>query len=101
MPDGNYRLGNFTVHVAGGVSRTVEGNLAGSTLTLDAAVRNLSSFTGFGYRDCLPCATLNPAKMLGLEKQKGVITPGADADLAILDRNHHVTQTYVRGRPVL
>jgi N-acetylglucosamine-6-phosphate deacetylase len=101
MPDGNYRLGNFTVHVAGGVSRTVEGNLAGSTLTLDAAVRNLSSFTGFSYRDCLPCATLNPAKMLGLEKQKGVITPGADADLAILDRNHHVTQTYVRGRPVL
>ena len=101
MPDGNYRLGNFTVHVAGGVSRTIEGSLAGSTLTLDAAVRNLSSFTGFSYRECLPCATLNPAKLLGLEKQKGVIAPGADADLAILDRDFHVTQTYVRGRPVL
>lgn len=101
MPDGNYRLGNFTVHVAGGVSRTIEGNLAGSTLTLDAAVRNLASFTGFSYRECLPCATLNPARLLGLEKQKGVIAPGADADLAILDRNFHVTQTYVRGRPVL
>lgn len=101
MPDGNYRLGNFTVHVAGGVCRTVEGNLAGSTITLDAAVRNLANFTGFSYRECLPCATLNPAKILGLEKQKGVIAVGADADLAILDRNHHVTQTYVRGRPVL
>jgi N-acetylglucosamine-6-phosphate deacetylase len=101
MPDGNYRLGNFTVHVAGGVSRTVEGNLAGSTLTLDAAVRNLASFTGLPYRDCLPCATLNPARLLGLDKQKGVIAPGADADLAILDQNYHVTQTYVRGRPVL
>jgi N-acetylglucosamine-6-phosphate deacetylase len=101
MPDGNYRLGNFTVHVAGGVSRTIEGNLAGSTLTLDAAVRNLSTFTGFSYRECLPCATLNPARLLGLEKQKGVIAPGADADLAILDRDFHVTQTYVGGRPVL
>jgi len=101
MPDGNYRLGNFTVHVAGGVSRTIEGNLAGSTLTLDAAIRNLSNFTGFSYRECLPCATLNPARLLGLEKQKGVIAPGADADLAILDRDFHVTQTYVRGRPVL
>jgi len=101
MPDGNYRLGNFTVHVAGGVCRTVEGNLAGSTITLDAAVRNLANFTGLSYRECLCCATLNPAKILGLEKQKGVIAPGADADLAILDRSFHVTQTYVRGRPVL
>ncbi|MGA2631232.1 MAG: N-acetylglucosamine-6-phosphate deacetylase [Terriglobia bacterium] len=101
MPDGNYRLGNFTVHVAGGVSRTVEGNLAGSTLTLDAAVRNLARFTGLTYRECLPCATSNPARVVGLEKQKGVIAPGADADLAILDRNYYVTQTYVRGKPML
>jgi N-acetylglucosamine-6-phosphate deacetylase len=101
MPDGNYRLGNFTVHVAGGVSRTVEGNLAGSTLTLDAAVRNFANFTGLSYQTCLPCATMHPARALGLEKQKGVIAPGADADLAILDRNYYVTQTYVRGRPVL
>lgn len=101
MPDGNYPLGNFTIHMAGGVSRTVEGNLAGSTLTLDAAVRNLSSFTGFSYRQCLPCATLNPARIVGMEKQKGVIAPGADADLAVLDQNHYVTQTYVRGRSAL
>jgi len=101
MPDGNYRLGNFTVHVAGGVCRTVEGNLAGSTITLDAALRNLASFTGLSYQTCLPCATLNPARILGLEKQKGVIAPGADADLAILDQSYYVTQTYVRGHPVL
>ena len=101
MPDGNYRLGNFSVHVAGGVCRTVEGNLAGSTVTLDAALRNLASFTGLSYQACLPCATVNPARILGLEKQKGVIAPGADADLAILDRSYYVTQTYVRGRPAL
>ena len=36
-----------------------------------------------------------------MENQKGVIAPGAEADLAILDQNFFVTQTYVRGRPVL
>lgn len=101
MPDGNYRLGNFTVHVAGGVCRTVEGSLAGSTVTLDAALRNLSAFTDLSYQQCLPCATTNPAKILKLEKQKGCIAPQADADLAVLDKGFHVTQTYVRGRPVL
>lgn len=101
MPDGNYRLGNFTVHVAGGVCRTVEGNLAGSSVTLDAALRNLSAYTGLSFRECLPCVTANPARILGLEKQKGIIAPKADADLAILDQEFYVTQTYVQGRPVL
>jgi N-acetylglucosamine-6-phosphate deacetylase len=101
MPDGNYRLGNFTVHVAGGACRTVEGSLAGSTIMLDAALRNLSAYTGLSYKECLPSITTNPARILGLEKQKGVIAPRADADLAVLDQQFYVTQTYVRGRPVL
>jgi N-acetylglucosamine-6-phosphate deacetylase len=101
MPDGNYRLGNFMVHVAGGVCRTVEGNLAGSTIMLDAALRNLAAYTGLSYRQCLPSVTSNPARILGLENQKGVIAPRADADLAVLDQQFYVTQTYVRGRPVL
>ena len=101
MPDGDYPLGNTTIHVTGGICRTPEGNLAGSTLTLDAATRNLANFTGSSYLACLPCATLNPARILGLEKEKGVIVEGADADLAILDKNFYVTQTYVRGRPML
>jgi N-acetylglucosamine-6-phosphate deacetylase len=101
MPDGDYPLGDFTVHVAKGVCRTVEGNLAGSTLTLDAAARNLANYTGASYPECLPCVTLNPARILGMEKQKGVIAPGADADLAVLDQNYQVRQTYVRGQPVL
>ena len=101
MPDGSYRLGSVTVQVSKGVCRTASGNLGGSTITLDVALRNLVRFTGRNYRECLPCATLNPARLLGLEKQKGVIAPGADADLALLDHDYHVTQTYVRGRQVL
>lgn len=101
MPDGHYQLGGMKIEVTSGICRTDEGNLAGSSLTLDAALRNLASFTQFDYPACLPCATLNPARILGIEKQKGVIAPGADADLAVLDRNYYVTQTYVRGRAAL
>jgi N-acetylglucosamine-6-phosphate deacetylase len=101
MPDGKYKLGSSAVRVAGGVCRNEEGNLAGSTVTLDAAVRHLAEFSGASYQSCVTCATLNPARLLGVEKQKGVIAAGADADLAILDKNFYVTQTYVRGRPVL
>jgi len=70
-------------------------------LTLHAAIRNLARFTGASFPECLVCATLNPARILGLEKRKGVIAPGADADLVALDINGGVTQTYVQGQAVL
>lgn len=101
MPDGKYRLGSSRVEVAGGVCRSEGGSLAGSTVTLDAAVRHLADFSKSSFQACLSCVTLNPARLLGIEKQKGVIAAGADADLAVLDKNFYVTQTYVRGRPVL
>jgi N-acetylglucosamine-6-phosphate deacetylase len=99
VPEGTYRLGELTVRVADGACRTPEGTLAGSILTLDVALRNFSRFTGLSYGECLRCATLNPAKILGLEKQKGSVTPGADADLVVLDRNYEVIATYVGGEP--
>ena len=101
MPDGTYRVGTSNIRVAGGVCRTKEGKLAGSTLTLHAAIRNLARFTGASFQECLACATLNPARILGLERRKGVIAPGADADFVALDTDGGVTQTYVRGQAVL
>ena len=50
MPDGNYRLGNFEVTVKDGVARDPEGKLAGSTLTLDRALRELVAI-GVPLRD--------------------------------------------------
>ena len=101
MPDGRYQLGQFIINVVGGVCRTDEGTLAGSSIVLEQAVRNLAKFTGLSFKDCLPCATLNPARLLGLEKQKGVVAPGADADLAVLDKDFLVKQAYMRGRTVI
>ena len=89
MPDGNYRLGTFEVSVSGGVCRDAEGRLAGSTLTLDRAVRRMVAL-GVPLAEALRMATLNPARRLGLEARKGVIAPGADADLVFLDDALHV-----------
>ena len=51
MPDGNYRLGTFEVKVTGGVCRGADGKLAGSTLTLDRALRNMVAL-GVPLRRC-------------------------------------------------
>ena len=96
MPDGNYRLGNMEVTVTGGVCRNSEGRLAGSTLTLDRAVRNVVAL-GVPLGAALRMATFNPARLLGLGSKKGVIAPGADADIVLLDSNLQVSGVMTRG----
>ena len=96
MPDGNYLLGNLEVSVAGGVSRNSEGRLAGSTLTLDRAVRNVVAL-GVPLNAAVQMATLNPARLLGMEGRKGALVPGADADIVLLDPELRVTGVMTRG----
>lgn len=96
MPDGVYDLGPIQVTVAGGVCRSSEGRLAGSTLTLDRALRHTTSL-GVPLRHALRMLTLNPARLLGLEKRKGVIAPGADADLVLLDGDLRIAGVLTRG----
>lgn len=96
MPDGTYRLGTFEVTVSGGACRNAEGRLAGSTLTLDRAVRNVVAL-GVPLPNAVKMATYNPARLLRLHGRKGVIAPGADADLVLLDGNLAVTGVMARG----
>jgi N-acetylglucosamine-6-phosphate deacetylase len=97
MPDGKYMLGTFEVTVGGGVCRNSEGKLAGSTLTLDRALRNIVNL-GVPLADALRMLTLNPATLLGIEFKKGSLRPGADADILLLDESLNVTQTWTRGQ---
>ena len=99
MPDGKYMLGTFEVTVSGGVCRNSEGKLAGSTLTLDRALRNIVAL-GTSVADALRMLTLNPAKLLGIEYKKGSLRVGADADIVLLDEGLHVTQVWARGEVV-
>ena len=96
MPDGTYRLGTFEVTVTDGVCRNADGRLAGSTLTLDRALRNVVGL-GVPLADALRMLTLNPATLLGLERTKGVLAPGADADLVLLNSDLHVSSVMTRG----
>jgi len=96
MPDGKYMLGSFEVTVSGGVCRNAEGKLAGSTLTLDRALRNIVSLDA-SLGDALRMLTLNPATLLGIEYKKGSLRVGADADIVLLDDALNVTQVWTRG----
>ncbi len=99
MEDGKYILGGFAVTVSGGVCRNKEGNLAGSTLTLDRALRNIVNL-GTSLGDALQMLTLNPAKLLGIEHKKGTLRPNADADVVLLSEALEVMQVFTRGLPV-
>jgi N-acetylglucosamine-6-phosphate deacetylase len=96
MPDGKFMLGTFEVTVSGGVCRNSEGKLAGSTLTLDRALRNIVAL-GVPLEDAVHMLTLNPASLLGMESKKGTLRPGADADIVLLDENLLVTSVWTRG----
>jgi N-acetylglucosamine-6-phosphate deacetylase len=96
MRDGTYKLGNFEVAVKDGVVRNSEGKLAGSTLTLDRAVRYLVDL-GVPMVDAIRMATILPARRLGLAGKKGIIAVGADADLVVLTPDLHVAGVMTRG----
>src|SRR6202048_2048836 len=96
MPDGKYILGTFEVTVSGGVCRNAEGKLAGSTLTLDRALRNIVGL-GIPLGDAVRMLTSNPAKLIGLEFKKGALRTGADADIGLLDDRLQITNVWTRG----
>ena len=100
LPDGRYKLGINDVVVRDGDAVLADtGVRAGSTLTTGQALKNLVSFTGESVERVLPLLTANPARLIGLEG-KGVIAPGMDADLVVLDRALDVYATYVAGQKV-
>jgi len=96
MPEGKYMLGGFEVTVTNGVCRNAAGILAGSTLTLDRALRNIVNL-GVPLADAVRMLTLNPASLLGIEFKKGALRVGADADILLLDPSLHVTDVWARG----
>jgi N-acetylglucosamine-6-phosphate deacetylase len=99
MPDGEYLLGGLKVTVNGGVCRNAEGRLAGSTLTLDRALRNIVGL-GIPLADAVRMLTLNPATLLGIEFKKGALRTGADADIVLLNDGLEIERVWTRGTVV-
>jgi len=97
MPDGRYSLGEIEVEVKG-ARCDYQGKLAGSVLTLDHAVRNVMTFAEWSLQQAVQLATLNPARLLGIADQRGMISAGHVADLVVLTPEGKVVKTIAEGR---
>ncbi|QJD98886.1 N-acetylglucosamine-6-phosphate deacetylase [Massilia forsythiae] len=95
MPDGDYMLGRQVVHKCMGGVRLADGTLAGSTLTMDQALRNLVAI-GLDLADAARRVSTNAADYLG-ETRRGRLAPGCHADLVVLDRDLQLKAVYVEG----
>lgn len=101
MPAGDYSLGGLAVVVRNGEARLREGDaLAGSCLTMIAAVRYLLRHTELSLTEISRMASGNAARQLGIGDRTGSIAIGKDADLVLLDKEHAVKRTWVKGRSV-
>lgn len=96
MPDGVYKLGGFEVQVSNGRCE-YHGKLAGSVLTLDRAIRNVMACAGWQLQQAVKLATLNPARLLGISDQRGLVATGRRADLVVLTPEGQVVQTIIGG----
>jgi N-acetylglucosamine-6-phosphate deacetylase len=97
--DGDYDRGDMHVTVKDGMAMLSDGSsIAGSTLTMEKAVRRAVLSAGVPLHDALLAATATPARTIGLERRVGVIAPGAAADLVILDPSLHVNGVLRRGQ---
>ena len=74
-----------------------EGHLAGSHLTLDGAVRNMMRHTGYGLCHAVRMASLNPAKLLGLDHEIGSLAPGKKANFILMDDMVNIQSVYLEG----
>jgi N-acetylglucosamine-6-phosphate deacetylase len=96
-PPGTYALAGAPIVSDGSAARRNDGTLAGSTLTMDRAVRAMIEHAGAHMEEALSMATQVPARLLGRD-DLGRIAPGCLADLVLWDTNMQVVATYVNGR---
>jgi N-acetylglucosamine-6-phosphate deacetylase len=94
---GTYLLGDREVTVDDTGPRTAEGKLAGSTLTMERAVANLTAWTDATFAQAVRCATLTPATLLKVT-DRGAIRTGRKADMTVLDQDLEVVMTVASGK---
>jgi N-acetylglucosamine-6-phosphate deacetylase len=98
MPDGDYELGGQAVTVADRVARLTDGgSIAGSTLTMDAALRHTVA-AGIPLPDACAMAATTPARALGLDDQVGALEAGLRADLVVLSEDLTVKRVMRAGK---
>ena len=100
LGDGEYESAGLRVSVSDGIARIGNGSLAGSLLTMDEAFSRIVRVHGRSLAEASLMASANPAKLLGLERSKGSIALGKDADIVCLSPEGAVTRTIIDGDDV-
>lgn len=102
LPDGEYHLGVNEVVVENGDAKLKHGGTrAGSTLTLDVALKNMVQWLPYPLEEILMTLTENPAREMGIWDRKGSLAEGKDADIVLLDKDCNVVKVFARGRRVV
>ena len=100
LPDGRYFYNGIEYEARDGTARYKDGTLIGTALGLSQLLQKLVTFTGCPLNTAIKTVTENPARLLCIEKRKGSIAPGKDADLVLLEHDYSVHITIVGGKTV-
>lgn len=98
LTDGQYTLGGQDVFVKGPKATLADGTIAGSATNLMGCLRVAVQKMGVPLEDAVGCATMNPAKEIGIFDRCGSITPGKYADFVLLDEELNVKSVYINGK---
>jgi N-acetylglucosamine-6-phosphate deacetylase len=100
LPDGESELGGQKVFVKGGEARLADGTLAGSVLKMNVALKNMVEKVGIPLETAIRFATINPATLLGIDKEYGSIKVGKRASFAVIDKDFNVIMTVRDGKVI-
>lgn len=100
LNDGNYDLGGQKVIVKDNSARLEDGTLAGSILNLNNGIKNIFENTNLKIQEVVAMASINPARVISVDKRKGSIEIGKDADFTIFDEKFNIKATIVEGNVV-
>jgi N-acetylglucosamine-6-phosphate deacetylase len=94
-----FKLGEKMINLMNGRLTTQDGTLAGAQLDMASSIRNAVTLAKIPLADALRAASLTPARFLGLDNERGILVPGARADLVALTGDLAVLATWVDGGP--
>lgn len=98
--EGQYSLGGQKVWVKDGSARLEDGNLAGSVLKLNEAVKNMMDYTDIPMEEAIQYVTINPANVINVQDRKGTLDIGKDADITIFDKDVNIQRTIGKGKVI-
>jgi len=100
LPDGEYDYHGRPFESKNGTARYLDGTLIGTAVSLADIVFRFKEYTGCDLETAVNTATINAAKVLGIDDQKGSLETGKDADIVVFDEDQSVWGTWVNGNHV-